>query len=257
MNSARTAVLACASLLASAGAALAGDVPAAPFSWTGLYLGINGGVSSYAGHAHYGQAPGVAGNFGDPLEKGGLARDFDQNGNSFTGGGQVGYNVQLNGIVVGLETDFKWRSLNDDHSEVFSTFKDELAVESNQRWGGTVRGRLGWAHDTLLIFATGGWAYGQVEHALSQKVVNPAPSRGFRDLASSELKTGWTIGGGVEYAFAPSWTFGLQYLYMDLGSTELAFPTKTINTITYRASNIVFEDVSQEVTARLSYKLGN
>ncbi|MBS9478606.1 outer membrane protein [Ancylobacter radicis] len=147
------------------------------FSWTGFYLGANAGYA-------WGSGEGAADALG-----------MDPDG--FAGGGQIGYNIQLdNNIVLGVEADIQGSSLKDS----------AFGVEQKMDYFGTVRARLGYAFDNVMPYVTGGWAWGHNE------VTND-----FTGVSSSNTLSGWTIGGGVEYAFANNWTVKAEYLYMDLG----------------------------------------
>jgi outer membrane immunogenic protein len=110
------------------------------------------------------------------------------------GGGQIGYNLQLAPIfVVGLEADFQGTSLGSNTGW--------LAPKVSLPWFGTVRGRAGFTlfDSKLLVYGTGGFAYGELS----------TPWR-------SDTRTGWTAGGGVEWAFLPNWSAKVEYLYTDL-----------------------------------------
>jgi outer membrane immunogenic protein len=97
---------------------------------------------------------------------------------------------------------------------------------------GTVRARLGWTPlDPLLFYGTGGFAYGGVKSSmqLTEFVTGPCfcgPSPSVLTNSSSTL-TGWTVGGGAEWMFAPRWTVKGEYLYYDPGSVGHAVPTLT------------------------------
>jgi len=148
------------------------------FSWTGFYLGGNVG--------------GAWGSGEDALDLLGLEPS------GFIGGGQLGYNVQLdNNIVIGIEADIQGSDVSDT----------AFGVESKMDYFGTVRGRIGYAFDHILPYFTGGWAWGH------NKVTDQ-----FTGFETSNTLSGWTIGGGVEYAFTNNWTVKAEYLYMDLGS---------------------------------------
>lgn len=151
--------------------------PAPVFSWTGFYIGANAG---------YGWGSGE-----------GAADVLGLNPDGFIGGGQIGYNIQLdNNIVLGVEADIQGSSLKDT----------AFGVEQKMDYFGTVRARVGYAFDHIMPYVTGGWAWGHNE------VTN--------DLTGSSANgtlSGWTVGGGVEYAFTNNWTVKAEYLYMDLG----------------------------------------
>jgi outer membrane immunogenic protein len=139
------------------------------------------------------------------------------------GGAQVGYNMQFNQFVLGVETDFQGTSIsssggngggglypafynNANGNNYLTSVNAVGGANANLSWFGTVRGRIGFLiTPTLLIYGTGGFAYGQVD------------AWGF-----SSTNTGWTGGGGVEWLFAPHWSAKVEYLYVNLsGSNSL------------------------------------
>ncbi len=158
---------------------------AAP-TWTGFYVGVNGGY-------------GWAASDGLLSPEGGF------------GGGQIGYNWQglfgYSPLVIGLETDFQGSGISDSAVDVLGN-----SIENSLNWFGTVRGRVGYAIGPTLVYATGGFAYGQVK------------SKG--NLAGlaydiSETQTGYTVGGGVEYKWNPAWSVKAEYLYINLDASNL------------------------------------
>ena len=184
------ALLAVAATLAT-GAANAADLPrkappmvmpAPVFSWTGFYIGINGG---------YGWAD----------TKNGFTEFDNASGGVF--GVQGGFNYQFAGspIVIGIEADYQGANIKAD-----GIFFGTLTNVELERFG-TVRGRLGFAWDRFLIYGTGGWAYGaQTEISL-----------GFPFFVSGRQElSGWTAGAGIEWAFAPNWSAKIEYLHLDL-----------------------------------------
>jgi outer membrane immunogenic protein len=193
------------------GAAAAADMPvkapvykapvvAPPYNWTGFYVGGN------IGYSWGKQDLSLVGGF--PLGS--------PNINGVIGGGQIGYNWQMNQLVLGLEADIQGSGQKGDGSlttapgivpsTVFS-FTEKLD------WFGTVRGRAGYAMDRWLPYVTGGWAYGH--GSLS------AGATGFGPLAAvsaSSTYSGWTVGGGIEWAFMNNWSAKAEYLYIDFGN---------------------------------------
>jgi outer membrane immunogenic protein len=142
------------------------------------------------------------------------------NAGGVLGGAQVGYNFQFNQFVLGVEADFQGTSISGNGSNSAQTlfptpysysgsgnsYLTPLGLVTganvNLSWFGTVRGRVGYLiTPTLLIYGTGGFAYGQVD------------AWGF-----STTPTGWTAGGGVEWLFAPHWSAKVEYLYVDLSN---------------------------------------
>jgi outer membrane immunogenic protein len=229
------------------GSAFAADMPlkAAPYvssSWTGAYWGLTLGwgyldstvTNSAAGFCN--PALGGCPDFG-PALAGAIPASIPVNPNGFLGGVEFGYNWQVGRLVYGVETDFS--GANIDGSTTTSLVSTSVGGATTNVVGtagerlsylGTVRARLGWTpSDPLLFYATGGLAYGGVKSSmqLTETVVGPCfcgPSPSVLANSSSTL-TGWTVGGGVEWMFAPHWTVKGEYLYYDLGSAGYALPT--------------------------------
>ena len=202
-----------------AGAAWAADLPvkapsAAPakarFSWTGCYAGLNAGAS----FNHIDQnveVPGVA-TFGS-----------GEKNTSFTGGGQLGCNLQFDpNWVVGIEGDINYLKSNRGQTFAFpfaggeDTFGAQGTQETSLRWLATIRGRFGYAWDRWFLYATGGLAVGDVKSSVSASTTEPAAYAG----SYSSNRTGWTAGGGFEYAFAERFSLKAEYLHFDLGTAQ-------------------------------------
>ena len=150
----------------------------------------------------------------------------------FVGGGQIGYNYQLGQVVLGVEADFQGADLKAGPS--FAGLG--IVSEGKTEWFGTVRGRVGFAFDRFLPYVTGGLAYGSVKTTL-------APGVTINGLNSDDnTHTGWTVGGGVEYAITNNLVAGVEYLYVDLGDKKV-----------FNGADKVSTDFSL-VRARLSYK---
>jgi outer membrane immunogenic protein len=196
----RLALAAGAILLGAVGAASAADlpgpapmpppqapatyVPVAPvFSWTGFYLGANAGYAWSTG----------SGTFFSPA-----ANSFAASGSAFEAGGQLGYNYQFGGgFVLGAEGDFQG-----SFGSGATVTSAALVGSANAKvpWFGTLRGRVGYAFDRLMIYGTGGAVFG--DGTLS----GPA-------FSGSSTYWTWTVGAGAEYAFAGPWSAKVEYLY--------------------------------------------
>jgi outer membrane immunogenic protein len=89
-------------------------------------------------------------------------------------------------------------------------------------WFGTLRARAGIVvHQDWLLYATGGLAYAQIEHTLSDDCVgcgNSPFNLGQFTQSNRDMKTGWTVGGGMEFLHGPHWRLRAEALYFDLGS---------------------------------------
>ncbi len=143
-------------------------------------------------------------------------------------GGTLGYNLQTGSIVWGLETDLAWSNVKGSSSAGGLTFTTENG------WLGTARGRVGYAFDRFLPYFTGGLAYGNVKAK-----VDPV------GLSASKTKLGWTVGGGLEYAFMGNWTAKAEYLYVDLGRFDTGFAAPAV-------ANVNFHE--HQVRVGLNYK---
>lgn len=238
----RRILLASAGALALAGAAHAADLPSrAPppvylppppiYTWTGFYIGINAGYhwggSSFDLTGTDTSGTDVGGGLGVAQDFGTIPTTGASGPSGFIGGGQVGYNYQINSFVLGLEVDVDGatgrRSSSDLLSDPADGFTIPTLTQSDRRldWLGTLRGRIGWTPiDRLLIFGTGGLAFGKSTASFS--VVNAAANPPLFDFASNNVSVGWTAGGGIEYALPDvwsNWSVKVEYLYYDLGRT--------------------------------------
>jgi outer membrane immunogenic protein len=178
------------------------------FNWTGLYIGVDAGYLS--GDADYALAPGT-----------GYASNPKPSG--FVGGGHIGYRWQSpSKLVLGVELD-AWGADASDADNL--TGVTNLApVKVN--WGGSVRGVAGMAFERSLLYATGGWAWIDFEGCTTSSGGGPcAPNTNF-----SDTRTGWTVGGGYAYAFTPSLSARVEYLYADYGKGTYTTTGVTGNT---------------------------
>lgn len=152
-----------------------------------------------------------------------LANSTGFNQTALTGGFQAGYNRQFGKFVAGIETDFNFTggnvssTINATGPFIAPAFFPET-ISHKLDWFGTVRGRLGITPaDRLLLYATGGLAYGRVASSTNLTFSTPGIFFPFAGSAST-INTGWTVGGGGEWAFADHWSAKLEYLYVDLGT---------------------------------------
>jgi len=219
-------------------------------NWSGFYLGGNVGVIWSDTSADPGSFTTAGLDFLGRQAVGQLP-SFNVGNTGFIGGGQIGHNWQFapNGLA-GIEADLDYTGLNKTDTRVFAAtnFIGDGPIDANTEaaaqkltWLGTVRARLGITvlNNTLLAFATGGLAYGRVVDSV-QTIGVPNGAAGILVGASSDTaRTGWTVGGGLEYAFLNDWSAKIEYLYYDLGSHTLtldfaAVPGDAGNTFTYK-----------------------
>jgi outer membrane immunogenic protein len=268
----KTIALSTVSALTLGGAALAADLPrrAAPpllppvpvFTWTGAYFGINAGyISTDRNRVTLGGLNGVAAaNIAVGARPAAVRLDND----GFTGGGQVGYNYQIGNFVLGVEADAAYTDIDRTVGTVGAT--GALTVHRSQLdFLGTVRGRAGIAFDRVLVYGTGGFAYGNVRNA--GLYFAPAGGAALQFAgASDRIETGWAAGGGVEYALptdsflnffrSSAVTLKAEGLYYDLGRRNVGI----LNTGAGPAANpgyvARFEQSGFVARAGLNYKFG-
>lgn len=201
----KRALVALLSSTVLAGAAFAADLPlpapvsgaryfppVAPYNWGGGYIGLNGGYA--LGTSDWTLGSSSTGGFKT---------------NGFLVGGTLGGNFQYGRLVVGLEADVDWSSLSGSSSAGPCAplgAPAGFACQTKNDWLSTARGRVGYAFDRFLFFATGGLALGNVQLA----TINP-------NFSVTDVQYGWAGGAGIEYAFADMWTAKIEYLFVDFG----------------------------------------
>jgi outer membrane immunogenic protein len=213
---------------------------AAAYNWTGLYIGGNAGPSWGRTEADY------------TIPQFGVSENSTLHPSSVIGGGQLGFNQQVGPWVFSIETDIAGRHGAPD-KVLFGgpPFGDHTDIHAEQNWLGTLRPRAGFAvSDNYLLYVTGGLAYGGLKHKFSEN----RPGVASRSVSESETATGWTAGGGVEYAFADRWSAGIEYLYVDLGTSTISMPTQIINNVLFGHSSTKFDDRSHVFRAKLNFK---
>jgi outer membrane immunogenic protein len=232
-------------MLTVGGVANAADFPTMPvkaptpylrgYDWTGLYIGVNAG----GGWSNATSEFGVAG-----------AAPFASVDNSLlgaVGGVQAGYNWQSGPAVFGIEADFQYSGMRGGlNAPCPALICAGLAAGFDQQmpWFGTVRGRLGYASDSWMIYATGGYAYARFE---SDAFASAGPVAA--SVSTSETRSGWTAGAGIEVALTRNWSARIEYLYLDFGTHDRSWVLTGLPTLT--DSTKVFTNVAR---AGLNYK---
>jgi outer membrane immunogenic protein len=214
-------VYAALALAASAATASAADLPmkAAPmavapiYNWSGFYIGVNaGGVWGDVNATETGVPGGSAYN--------GIGNSWGNSPSGFVAGGQAGYNWQGVGspFVVGIEGDLGYLDMSGRAvSPLALTQGSATQVSTSGNLYGTIRGRVGYAFSTVMIYATGGAIFADLKGQITDPLFVPplAPS------ATTGWQTGWTVGGGVEVGIGNNWSVKGEYLYFDLGTKNV------------------------------------
>ena len=149
------------------------------YTWTGFYVGINGG--------------------GWGSSQWDAVNSFDASGGLI--GGTVGYNWQFGQVVIGAEGDIDWSGIKGT-----TTVLCPGGCETRNKWLATARGRLGLAFDRFLPYVTGGLAFGDINATVP---VLPG---------GSISNAGWTVGAGLEVGLVSNVSLKAEYLYVDLGN---------------------------------------
>jgi outer membrane immunogenic protein len=151
------------------------------FNWTGFYLGAHGGYG-------WGDALGI-------------------NPRGYVVGGQAGYNYQLaSGLVFGIEGDISVTGID----------RTAGGVNFGMDYIGTIRPRIGFGVDRVLLYGTGGAAFGRGDLTIG-------------GLSNKQVQWGWTLGGGLEAMIAPNLSARFEYLYVDLGNETYASIVGPVN----------------------------
>jgi outer membrane immunogenic protein len=169
-----------------------------PFSWSGLYLGVQLGYANGNTTADSGPS-------------GGFNQAYDYKSSGWLGGGHVGYNFQRGNLVYGVEADLEKSGQKGPGVGSLGSYH-----ATDVDWQGSLRGRLGLAYDRTLFYGTAGWAFGDVK-----------TNKGFASY--SDVRNGWTAGVGVEHMLTTNLSARLEYRYTDFGVGK--FGDTSINSI--------------------------
>jgi outer membrane immunogenic protein len=252
------AVAADLSFKAPQSAPVSGPVP----NWTGFYVGLNAG-GAFARSGDPSTTASCAGTYfgcADALAVS-AAGTGSMSKAAFVGGGQAGYNWQVNAVVLGGEVDFDSFNvrLSRTGSGVLPTIGGTFTITSSASsdWLFTARGRIGWAFDNLLLYGTGGLAETQLNASNSyMDTAGYPPGPGTGAWNTSAIKLGWTAGGGVEWALNRNWSVKAEYLFVKFGSIN-AFGTviSTVNPTGYASAIGTSTDLTASIArAGVNYK---
>ncbi len=196
-----------------------------PFSWTGCYVGGNGGGVWVRNDFSVAAGPFSGDSDGSIDVSGGVA------------GVQAGCNYQTYNWVFGIQGDYDWTNVsNSINDAVFVGVTDGVNITSLA----SVTGRIGYAWDRFLLYAKGGGAWERLDFT----------STGSSFSSISETRNGWTVGGGGEYAFLDWLTGFVEYDFYDFGtSSETLNPFSGVVTFNVR-------DTQSVVKAGLNFKFG-
>jgi outer membrane immunogenic protein len=201
--------------------------------WTGFYIGANGGVA-------WGRS---CWTFTGTIPDLGLPAPVDEGchdlGSAGVIGGQVGFNWQAGPVVLGLEAQGDWTNLRGENVSLLpSPPFPPTTNESHVDGLGLFTARVGYAWNSTLVYVKGGAA------AVHDSADFFGP--GTAAVTASTTRWGGTIGAGLEYKFTPNWSAAVEYDFIDLGTSQITFPSQV-------SANVDINGNVQMFTARLNY----
>jgi outer membrane immunogenic protein len=224
----------------------------APPTWAGFYIGGNIGYGWDPASATFNPAtyaatilgPLTAGTYVVTGASGPVSLSVNPQG--VLGGIQGGYNWQKGSTVYGVEADFDGTGIRAATSAPFfvngtiggdlANFTGNVGLSQKLDYFGTVRGRVGWANDTTLLYGTGGLAWGHVTTTMNTFGITEVPpslaltpnliSALTVSSSASDFRVGFAVGAGIEWIVVRNWSVRAEYLLVDLlgGGGTLGIP---------------------------------
>lgn len=212
--------------------------PAAIYNWTGFYVGGNIG-GGWGDERSTELAPGTT-----SFPTGTVFSGHSTSG--FLGGVQGGFNWQANNLVLGIEGEYDWSDLTGTSTSVSGVNGVSSTSSVKTKDIAMVTGRVGYAASNWLLYVKGGGAWAQGN---SSGNVFDAAGTFIESTSTSTDRSGWVVGVGVEWGFAPNWSAKLEYDHLDFGSTNV-----TINTSLATQSFVRSTETIDMVKAGVNYR---
>ncbi|MBN8964638.1 MAG: porin family protein [Rhizobiales bacterium] len=245
--------------LSTAGTAWAADMPVKAHSvsavppvtnWTGLYVGghVGYGWGDEKNVATTGNTNFVAGHVFDPTDVNGII-----------GGGQFGANFQAGSWVFGLEGEYSASGIDGRRAELTELNpQPNLPRTSTSHpevdWLADVTGRVGYSWGNWLVYAKGGGAW---THTKGSSVVSNAVNAALATTVGSENRSGWLVGGGVEWVLSQNWSAKIEYNYMDFGTKGISrtniTPGPNLGNVNLRDSSLTLNTIKFGVNYRFNW----
>lgn len=196
-----------------------------PYDWSGVFLGVNGGYA-FDSDDKIGITFSTKGS-GLSVSDADLG---DINLSGIVGGAQIGYNYQIDNIVLGVVGDLQFGGMDDSFStdvpDDNPLIEGKYTGSGSVDYFGTLRGRMGYAFDRIQFYGTGGLAWAHTDFDAKGTLATDGSTFHFSDSGND---FGWTVGAGAEYAVHDSVVLGVEYLYVNLGSESLSGPVINAN----------------------------
>jgi opacity protein-like surface antigen len=190
--------------------------PSANYDWTGFYIGGHGEFSRSSTN-------------GSTINRatGATASAVNDNLPSWHGGMQLGFDYMMpSRVLLGIEADATSGGTRTRNTDAFGTAANQTTVFDSE----TVRGRLGYAFDNVLLYGTAGWAWSSNQYVRTQLTGTLNNATAGADEAVNKYLSGWTVGAGISVAFAQNWNVFAEYRCTSYGSTTLALPLSELST---------------------------
>jgi outer membrane immunogenic protein len=219
-------------------------------TWTGFYLGVNGGYgwstdnSKLQGDAYCCQVENIK-SLVVVAPSAPNRVTFSSEGGF--GGGQIGYNFQRDRLVFGIEADIQGSGI-EGNGKLSLPYGGEARAHSELDWFGMVGGRLGYLFDNTLVYFKGGFAFGGVKDSVTATAYYGSPVT----VSKDETRTGHSLGGGIEHKINPAWSLKAEYQYIDLGSSKLQAEASS-DYPCYATGNLNAEHAYHTVRVGLNY----
>jgi len=208
---------------------------ASAYDWSGVYFG---GFASYTWSTAHSTTTNTA--------TGVSFAPVTNSASAWHGGGQLGYDYMMPaGIVIGVVSDL---SSGATHSNTITDASGASMRQDHTVVSGTIRGRLGYAFNRILVYGTGGWAWSNQTDQRTQ-ILGTVGGAGPGTVETAKpFLSGWTAGGGMAFAFADNWNVFAEYRYTRFVNT-VTFPVSQLSTASTTAGNTV--------ELGLNFKFGN
>ncbi len=187
--------------------------PPPPPTWTGFYAG-----AEFGGGWEWGQTTIVTQSSATPaFPVGSVLNPINLSG--ALGGLYAGYNYQFDHVVIGIDGDYTWAGLTGTGTDISPVNGDIASHSDRMNWVSTVTGRLGYTNGNWLFFGKGGWAWAGFNGVTTTRT----PAGALVDTTiATPTRNGWTLGTGLEWAFARHWSAKLEYDYVNFGTASYA-----------------------------------
>jgi outer membrane immunogenic protein len=199
------------------------------FDWSGLYIG---------GHIGYGYGE------TDIADRNLLLPTQRIESDGFLGGVQAGWNYQIGRFVLGAEADYSYADIKGDVTTTIAA--TDVSRSSTTTWIATATARLGYTWDRVMVYSKLGTAFAQFDYDNNISVGGASVF----SATASETRVGWTVGTGIEWAFAGGWSAKAEYNYMDFGRRTIDFTSVIDGTL----ANLDIDQRISVVKAGLNYR---